>query len=115
MQELKEMLADNKKDKGITGKAKKVALTSVLDNQTLTLDSLSSCVKYLKGLGYSTSSNTLVSRIKSGMEYNGFILKYAEDQTSTHPRAKFISITNVETGITETYKSLREAEAQTNI
>ena len=86
-----------------------------MDNQTLTLDSLSSCVKYLKGLGYSTSSNTLVSRINSGMEYNGFILKYADDQTSTHSRAKLISITSVETGITVSYKSLREAENQTNI
>lgn len=65
--ELKEMLADDKIDKGVTGKAKKVELISVLDNQTLTLDSLSACVKYFKGLGYSTSSNTLVSRIKSGM------------------------------------------------
>lgn len=49
------------------------------------LDSLLAYVKYFKDLGYTTSSNTLVSRIKSGMEYNGYIVKFGEDQTSTHP------------------------------
>lgn len=84
------MLAEDNKDKGITGKAKKVVLTSVLDNQTITLDSLSLCVKHLKSLGYSTSNNTLVFRIKSEMEYNGFILKCVEDQTSTHSSPLYI-------------------------
>lgn len=113
--ELKEMLANDKKDKGITGKAKKVVLSSVLGNEILYMDSLSACVKYFKDLGYTTSSNTLVSRIKSGKEYNGYLVKFSEDQTSSHHRAKFISITSMVTGITHTYNSLRDAEANTNI
>nr|WDW20822.1 hypothetical protein [Valsa mali var. pyri (nom. inval.)] len=81
------MLAKYKKYRGIIGKAKKVVLISVLDNKTINLDSLSACVKFFKDLGCTTSSNTLVSRIKLGVEYNGYIVKFAEDQISTHPRS----------------------------
>nr|ATI20540.1 hypothetical protein [Juglanconis juglandina] len=97
IQELKAMLTNNKEAKGISGKAKRIELLNILDNNTLNFDSLSACVKYFKGLGYTTSSNTLMSRINSGVEYKGYIVKYAMDQTSIHSRAQCVSITEVET------------------
>lgn len=49
------------------------------------------------------------------MEYNGYIVAWDEDQSSVHNRAKIISVTNLETGLTHTYTSLREAEVDTKI
>jgi hypothetical protein len=58
---------------------------------------------------------TLVSRIESGVEYKGYIVKWDEDQVITQHRAKSIYLTNTETGETNVYRSLLEAEYQSKI
>jgi hypothetical protein len=75
IEELKESIANAKKAKGITGQPKKVILINVKDNQSLRFSSLTACANYFKGLGYKTAVMTLVSRIESGVEYKGYIVK----------------------------------------
>lgn len=114
--EIMEMLNKDKENLNvISGKGKKVVLLDVKDNKTLSFKSLSACAEYFRGLGLKTTGNTLKSRLDSGIEYNGYIVKWDEDQTSVHNRAKYISITNQETGLTHTYSSLRDAERNTKI
>ena len=99
----------------ISGKAKKVVLLDVKTNKTLSFKSLTACAEYFRNLGFKPTGNTLKSRIETGNEYNGYIVKWNEDQTFVHNRAKVLSITHLDTGLTDTYASLRDAEQHTKI
>jgi hypothetical protein len=77
--------------------------------------SLTACAEYFRNLGFKPTGNTLKSRIETGSEYNGYIVKWDDDQTFVHSRAKVLSVTHLDTGLTDTYASLREAEQYTKI
>lgn len=117
VEELKVMVGKAKKNKGITGQSQGVVLINVKDNKTLKFASLSGCANFFKGLGYKTAVMTLVSRIASGVEYRGYIVKRNEDDSSeiTQHRAKAISLTNTETGEVKVFGSLLEAEDRSGI
>jgi hypothetical protein len=98
---------EEENSKIVSGQAKKVLLLDVKNNKPLTFKSLSACAEFFRGLGYKTIGNTLRSRIETGREYNGYVVKWDEDKTTVHSRAKAVSITSMETGLTRTYTSTR--------
>jgi len=98
-----------------TGKGIGVALFNKSNNKTSTFRSLSACAKYLTSIGLKTTGHTLKSRLVSGEEFEGYLVKWDLDQNYVHHKANSVSITNVETGEVILYDSLRDAERITGI
>jgi len=115
VEELLEMFTQYKKGViGALNKALGEILEEIGDGKILKFKSLSKCMEYLKNLGYTSQSNTLKSRIETGKEINGYLVKWDDDQVFIHNRAKLISIKNLDTGLSKT-NSFLDASRQTGI
>ena len=57
-------------------------LVNNVDNRTLSFDSLTSCIEYLRGLGLIIKRDTLTKYIKNGKVFHNFLCKYS---TNTLP------------------------------
>lgn len=91
-------------------KSRKVRLTSIDgNNSTILFNSISSCIKYLNNIA-SSNKTTLYSHIESGKPYQGYICQWDSEETLPIKNKSIkVNVTNVSTGVTETFDSYRKA------
>ncbi len=90
--------------------SRKVLLKAVDDsNNTKLFDSIKDCIYYLNTIAPSNKT-TLYRRIEAKQPYNGFLCQWESEETiPLRNKALQISITDISSGKTEIYYSMREA------
>ena len=102
---------------GSAGKALKVVLykKGEPESDPLKFNSLAGCVEYFRSIGVVTSSYSIKSCIKSGKELHGYSVRWDEDQSTVHGRAHVITVKDLDTGVVNTYNSIREAAREKGV